>query len=98
MHNVVVVLVMLLVGLGTRVVEGWAAEKMFFSSNRPAPSSPAGSFLIWWMNPDGSGLEPITSGNFEEGEPRLSPDGRTLLFTRIQRDVDPLGNCSTIWV
>ena len=40
-----------------------------------------GTFHIWTMHPDGSGLKQITSGHGDDREPRISPDGKMIAFT-----------------
>jgi Tol biopolymer transport system component len=40
-----------------------------------------GTFHIWTMHPDGTGLKQITFGHGDDREPRLSPDGRTIAFS-----------------
>jgi len=39
-----------------------------------------GTFHIWTMHSDGSGLKQITSGHGDDREPRISPDGTSLAF------------------
>ncbi len=39
-----------------------------------------GTFHIWTMRPDGTGLKQITSGHGDDREPRISPDGKTIAF------------------
>src|SRR5882762_8654416 len=39
-----------------------------------------GTFHIWLMKPDGSGLRQLTTGHGDDREPRFSPDGRTIAF------------------
>jgi Tol biopolymer transport system component/imidazolonepropionase-like amidohydrolase len=39
-----------------------------------------GTFHIWTMKPDGSGLKQITTGHGDDREPRISPDGTTVAF------------------
>src|SRR5215469_13189933 len=39
-----------------------------------------GTFHIWTMKPDGSGLKQVTTGHGDDREPHLSPDGTTLAF------------------
>lgn len=39
-----------------------------------------GTFHIWTMNPDGSGLRQITSGHGDDREPAFSPDGAKIAF------------------
>jgi len=39
-----------------------------------------GTFHIWTMRPDGSGLKQITTGHGDDREPRVSPDGTTIAF------------------
>src|SRR5260370_32546764 len=41
----------------------------------------SGTFHIWTMHPDGSGLKQITSGHGDDREPRISPDAASILFT-----------------
>ena len=40
-----------------------------------------GTFHIWTMRPDGTGLKQITRGHGDDREPRISPDGTTIAFT-----------------
>lgn len=39
-----------------------------------------GTFHIWTMKPDGSGLKQVTTGHGDDREPRISPDGQTIVF------------------
>lgn len=39
-----------------------------------------GTFHIWTMRPDGTGLKQITSGHGDDREPRISPDGTRIAF------------------
>ena len=40
-----------------------------------------GTFHLWTMRPDGTGLKQLTTGHGDDREPRVSPDGRTIAFT-----------------
>lgn len=40
-----------------------------------------GTFHIWTMKPDGTGLKQVTFGHGDDREPRVSPDGTTIAFT-----------------
>jgi len=40
-----------------------------------------GTFHIWVMRPDGSGVRQVTSGHGDDREPRFSPDGKKLAFS-----------------
>jgi len=55
----------------------WGAGKIVFSSDR------SGRWRIWVVNPDGSGLRQLTSGEGDhlDVDPMFSPDGKTILFT-----------------
>jgi Tol biopolymer transport system component/imidazolonepropionase-like amidohydrolase len=39
-----------------------------------------GTFHIWTMKPDGSGLKQLTFGHGDDREPSFSPDGKTIAF------------------
>lgn len=39
-----------------------------------------GTFHIWTMKPDGTGLKQVTIGHGDDREPRISPDGTTIAF------------------
>ena len=39
-----------------------------------------GTFHIWTMKPDGTGLKQITNGHGDDREPHISPDGKTIAF------------------
>ncbi len=39
-----------------------------------------GTFHIWTMKPDGTGLKQITTGHGDDREPAISPDGKTIAF------------------
>ena len=39
-----------------------------------------GTFHIWTMKPDGTGLKQVTTGHGDDREPRISPDGKTIVF------------------
>lgn len=40
-----------------------------------------GTFHIWLMRPDGTGLRQVTTGHGDDREPRFSPDGKTVAFS-----------------
>ena len=40
-----------------------------------------GTFHIWTIHPDGSGLKQITTGHGDDREPRVSPDGTRIAFS-----------------
>jgi len=39
-----------------------------------------GTFHIWLMKPDGTGVRQLTFGHGDDREPRISPDGRSVAF------------------
>jgi len=39
-----------------------------------------GTFHIWTMHPDGTGLKQVTTGHGDDREPRISPDGNSIAF------------------
>ena len=42
---------------------------------------------IWRMKPDGSGQEQVTSDEFNNWFPHLSPDGQRMVFLTYEKDV-----------
>ena len=44
---------------------------------------------IWRIKPDGSGREQITSDNYNNWFPHISPDGKWILMISFSPDVDP---------
>jgi len=40
-----------------------------------------GTFHIWTMKPDGTVLKQVTTGHGDDREPRISPDGTTIVFS-----------------
>ncbi len=69
-----------------------AGEKIFFSSNLAIAPSVA-EHNIWMINPDGTGLKRLTDTADYDEAPRLSTDGRTLVFTRFESNLI----CSHLW-
>ena len=55
------------------VLAGWEAVVL--------QSYQGGTFHIWLMKPDGTGLRQITTGHGDDREPRFSPDGKTVAFS-----------------
>jgi Tol biopolymer transport system component/imidazolonepropionase-like amidohydrolase len=39
-----------------------------------------GTFHIWTMRPDGTGKRQLTKGHGDDREPKISPDGKTIVF------------------
>jgi TolB protein len=56
-----------------------------FASNR------TGTYQIWAVRPDGSGLRQVTTDGWEKSFPAFSPDSSRILFTRAR------GNESDLW-
>ena len=51
--------------------------------------SHTGKMHIWRMKPDGSGREEMTSGDYNDWFPHVSPDGKWIVFISFLPDVDP---------
>jgi len=49
----------------------------------------SGTMQIWRMKPDGSAPEPVTSDEYNNWFPHLSPDGRWIAFLSFGLDVSP---------
>lgn len=66
----------------------WSAdgqEIVFWRAIGPVVNNVAASLAIWIMNTDGTGLRQVTTppALSEDHFPRLSPDGKTIVFTRF---------------
>ena len=51
--------------------------------------SHTGKMHIWRMKPDGTGREELTSGEYNDWFPHVSPDGKWILFVSFPADIDP---------
>jgi Tol biopolymer transport system component len=51
--------------------------------------SHTGKMHIWRMKPDGSAREELTSEDYNDWFPHISPDGKWILFISFSADVDP---------
>ena len=71
--------VLAIVALAATAPHVAAEEKIFFHTARDAA---AGERHIWWMNPDGTGIEQLTFGAVHDVHAELSPDGGRLVFQR----------------
>jgi len=65
----------------------WAlgGTKIIFTVRNGPPVSKSDPFPsyenVWEMNPDGSGKRPLTDYKFRAVQPKVSPDGRSVIFT-----------------
>ena len=48
-----------------------------------------GTMQIWRIKPDGSGREQLTSDNYNNWFPHISPDGKWILMISFPPDIDP---------
>jgi TolB protein len=48
-----------------------------------------GTMQIWRIKPDGSGREQLTSDNYNNWFPHISPDGKWILMISFPADIDP---------
>ena len=66
--------------IGAGQFPAWSPDgaKIIFSRVPPAESS----YQLFTMNPDGSGVTQLTSGNFNDQYPAWSPDGQKIVFVR----------------
>src|SRR6266849_9913257 len=89
-------------GTATRLTEE------FLEPSRPAWSSQgdsvvfqafkAGTFHVWTMNSDGTGVRRLTEGHYDDREPRYSPGGQQIAFSS-DRGLSAEGTRSyDIWV
>ncbi len=72
----------------------WAGDIIVFSSNRAVYPSTS-KFHIWRINPDGTGLMQVTTGDVYDQLPVLSPDATKLAFQRLY-SIGP--DCARVWV
>jgi TolB protein len=56
-------------------------QYIYFNSER------TGSMQIWRMKPDGSGQEQVTSDQYNNWFPHISPNGRQMVFLSYEKDV-----------
>jgi TolB protein len=56
---------------------------VYFNSTR------SGTMQIWRMKPDGRDPEPVTSDEYNNWFPHLSPDGKQIAFITFPKEVDP---------
>jgi Tol biopolymer transport system component len=65
-------------------------RRIIFSSNHRTPRGPqAQNFDLFLINPDGTGLEQVTTSPFFDGFPMFSPDGRTLIWASNRHATKP---------
>jgi len=66
--------------IGAGQFPAWSPDgaKIIFSRIPPAESN----YQLFTMNPDGSGVTQLTSGNFNDQYPAWSPDGQKIVFVR----------------
>ncbi|MEJ7738372.1 MAG: amidohydrolase family protein [Chitinophagaceae bacterium] len=64
-------------GLGDERQPCWSPDgsKIAFQSYRD------GTYHIWMIDKNGSGLKQVTFGNYDEREPQWSPDGKRILYS-----------------
>ena len=53
-----------------------------------------GTMQVWRMKPDGSGKEQLTFDQYHNWYPRISPDGKWIVFMSYAPDTDPNGHPS----
>jgi len=52
-------------------------------------SARSGTMQVWRMKPDGADPEPVTSDDYNNWFPHLSPDGRWIAFLSFPKEVSP---------
>jgi len=57
-------------------------------STRERTLDDVGQWHIYRINPDGTGLTRITNGRFDDSNPKWSPNGQEILFTRGRKGSD----------
>jgi Tol biopolymer transport system component len=75
---------------GENTVPVWTpdGQRLIFTSNR------SGAFYLYWMAPDGSGIQQLTSTPVIFGQPvSISPDGKTIAFVHYESKGAP-----DIWI
>jgi TolB protein len=65
-------------------------RRIIFSSNHRNPRGPqAQNFDLFLINPDGTGLEQVTTSPLFDGFPMFSPDGRSLIWASNRHATKP---------
>jgi TolB protein len=67
-------------------------RRIIFSSNHRNPRGPgASNFDLFLINPDGTGLEQVTTSSTFDGFPMFSPDGSKLIWASNRNAPQPNG-------
>ncbi|HKA54927.1 MAG TPA: hypothetical protein VKJ47_14820, partial [Candidatus Binatia bacterium] len=74
--------VMIAGAAGVAIAEQCLVEKIAFTSTRDYPDAPPGLpfWEIYLMNPDGTGARRLTENADQDALPKLSPDGKRIVF------------------
>jgi Tol biopolymer transport system component len=81
--------------------EGAFSNEQFMPGGRfviYATSCPAPPSDIYSISPDGTGLRRLTTSQYDDTQPALSPDGRTIAYVEKDNAVKCGGCTETMWV
>ncbi|GAA2729446.1 TolB family protein [Cellulomonas aerilata] len=77
-------------GPGVHEMPSWSPDGRWLAyGHNPDPLAPGSRSTLWRMDADGGGQRPLGARDTVDLGPRVSPDGRSVLFVRVVPDADP---------
>jgi Tol biopolymer transport system component len=78
-------------GTGVHEAPSWSPDGSWIAYGySPIPPGPGFHTVLYRMNADGSNQEPLGDPDADDYEPKISPDGRSVLFQRWTGSAEPV--------
>jgi Tol biopolymer transport system component len=78
-------------GAGVHEAPSWSPDGSWIAYGySPIPPGPGFHTVLYRMNADGSNQEPLGDPDADDYEPKISPDGRSVLFQRWTGSAEPV--------